>query len=84
MTSQSSPPAAVANDEVVPFRFWDGSGMMDKIVMEFTYRFDDVLDPAKLKSSLERLLEIGEWKGLGARFRKTVGVSLCLRCQNFT
>jgi hypothetical protein len=31
-----------------------------------------VLDAEKLKSSLERLMEIGEWKNLGARFKKNV------------
>jgi len=43
--------------------------------MEFSYRFDDVLDVQKLKSSLERLLEIGEWRGLGTRFKKNVSSS---------
>lgn len=61
-----------AQDEVIKARFWDGSDMLQKIVMEFTYRFDDVLDVERLKSSLERLLEIGEWKSLGARFKKNV------------
>jgi hypothetical protein len=56
--------------DVVPFRFWDEQDSMQRLVMEFTYRFDDVLDVQKLKSSLERLLEIGEWRGLGARLKK--------------
>jgi hypothetical protein len=60
------------DDEVVPFRFWDEQDVVQKIVMEFSLRFDDVLDAEKLKSSLERLLEIGEWRGLGARFKKNV------------
>lgn len=62
-------------DEIVPFRFWDDDDVMQKIVMEFTYRFDDVLDPGKLKSSLERLLEMGEWRCLGARFKQNVGLT---------
>lgn len=62
-----------ADDEVFPARFWDAHDVFKKIVMEFTYRFDDVLDPEKLRSSLERLLEIGEWRNLGARFKKNVG-----------
>lgn len=60
----------MAQDEVVPFRFLDQTGVLPKIVMEMTYCFDDVLDAEKLKASLERLLEIGEWRSLGARFRK--------------
>ena len=61
--------------EVVPFRSWDEQDTMQRIVMEFSYRFDDVLDVQKLKSSLERLLEIGEWRSLGARFKKNVSSS---------
>jgi hypothetical protein len=61
------------DDEVFPARFWDTNNVFQKIVMEFTYRFDDVLDSEKLRSSLERLLEIGEWRNLGARFKKNVG-----------
>lgn len=64
--------SAGPEDEVVQFRFWDDNDVMQKLVMEFTYRFDDVLDPEKLKSSLERLLQIGKWRQIGARFRKNV------------
>ena len=64
--------AAMLDDEVVPFRFWDEQDSVRRLVLEFTYRFDDVLDVTKLKSSLERLLEIGEWRGLGARLKKNV------------
>jgi len=56
--------------DVVPFRFWDEQDSMQRIVMEVTYRFDDVLDVKKLKSSLGRLLEIGDWRGIGARLKK--------------
>ena len=66
---------AMSDHEVVPFRFWDEQDAMRRLVMEFTYRFDDVLDAQKLKSSLERLLEIGGWRGLGARFKKSVSFS---------
>lgn len=67
----------MAQDEVVPFRFLDQTGVLPKIVMEMTYCFDDVLDAEKLKASLERLLEIGEWRSLGARFRKNVRIVTC-------
>lgn len=53
-------------------RFWDAQDVMQKLMLEFTYRFDDILDAEKLKSSLERLLEIEGWRGLGARFKKIV------------
>jgi hypothetical protein len=64
-------------DEAFPARFWDTNDVFKKIVMEFTYRFDDVLDAEELRSSLERLLEIGEWRNLGARFKKNVGPVRC-------
>ncbi|KAI7198592.1 hypothetical protein KC316_g3977 [Hortaea werneckii] len=35
----------------------------------FFSRFDDVLDPEKLRKALERLLQIGGWRKLGARLR---------------
>ena len=63
----------MSDHEVVPFRPWDEQDTVQRIVMEFTYRFDDVLDAQKLKLSLERLLEIGEWRGLGTRCKKNVG-----------
>jgi hypothetical protein len=69
--------AKMPDDEVVPFRFWDEYDVVQKIVMEVTLRFDDVLDAGKLKSSLERLLEIGEWRSMGARFKKNVRQELC-------
>lgn len=67
----------MAQDQVVPFRFLDQIGVLPKIVMEMTYCFDDVLEAEKLKTSLQRLLEIGEWRSLGARFRKNVRIETC-------
>ncbi|KIA75846.1 hypothetical protein HK57_00373 [Aspergillus ustus] len=37
--------------------------------MELILRFDDVIEPEKLRQSLGRLLEIGNWRKLGARVR---------------
>lgn len=39
-------------------------------------RFNDVLDAEKLADSLSRLLEIGDWKKLGGRFRFKVSTDL--------
>lgn len=66
------PPAKVPTDTVVPFRFWDNSSVLRMICMDFTFCFEDVLDASKLKNALERLLEIGEWRQLGARVRMRV------------
>jgi hypothetical protein len=42
------------------------------IVLDFSLRFDDVLDHEKLRLALVRLLEIGDWRKLGARLRRNV------------
>ncbi|KAI7602992.1 hypothetical protein KC346_g12101, partial [Hortaea werneckii] len=39
------------------------------LVLHFFSRFDDVLDPEKLRQALDRLLHIGGWRKLGARLR---------------
>lgn len=41
-------------------------------IKDFTLRFDDVLDPSKAKSSLERVLQREEWRLLGAGLRTNV------------
>ncbi|CAG8197197.1 unnamed protein product [Penicillium olsonii] len=60
-------PTAVLTDEVIPinglFRYMDGT-------MELAFKFDDVLEPDKLRQSLERLLQIGNWRHLGGRLRR--------------
>lgn len=66
-------PPRVLTDEVVPFHPLDGNRVMRAMILEFSYRFDDVLDYDKLRSALDRLLEIGDWKKLGARVRVNVG-----------
>lgn len=56
--------SSMSTDEVIPFRFLDENDVLQKLiiefVMEFTYCFNDFLDSAKLKASLERVLQIGD------------------------
>lgn len=66
------PPPTVPTDEVIPLHILDGNRVVQAILLEFTYKFDDVLDVVKLRNSLNRLLEIGEWRKLGARLRLNV------------
>lgn len=40
--------------------------------VDWLMRFNDVLDAEKLKTSLSRLLEIGDWKKLGGRLQRKV------------
>ncbi|KAJ5176081.1 uncharacterized protein N7482_001958, partial [Penicillium canariense] len=37
----------------------------------YTFRFNEVLDPSKLHSSLVKLFTIGDWRKLGGRLRRT-------------
>lgn len=66
------PPNAVPTDTVVPLRFWDDKDYLRCFTVDFTYRFDDVLDVQKLQSALDRLMRIGDWGQLGARIRRKV------------
>jgi hypothetical protein len=72
-------PATVPTDTVVPFHTFDSSPYLRTLILNFTYRFDDVLDVDKLRTSLERLYEIGDWRKLGARVRLNVGHQRKLR-----
>jgi hypothetical protein len=62
-------PATVLTDEVIPIngllRYMNGS-------IELAFKFDDVLEPDKLRQSLERLMQIGNWKQVGGRLRRRV------------
>lgn len=74
LLSKSKPQAlpAVATDTVVSMHHMDDSPINRSIVLMFMMRFDDVLDPEKLKDSLEKLLSRDDWRKLGARIRLNV------------
>jgi hypothetical protein len=80
-TSRPTAPAPAATDTVIPFHTLDGHAVVQAMVLEFAYRFDDALEYERLRNSLERLLEIGDWRKLGARIRKKV--SSAVTCQVF-
>lgn len=65
-------PATVPTDRIIPLRYWDQLDYIRSLCHDFTFRFDDVLDPAMLKGGLARLMEIGDWGQLGARLRLNV------------
>lgn len=72
-----SPPPIDLVDIVVPFPYFDVNPAWQCIVLDLTVRFDAVLEPKRLHSSLSRILEIGEWRKLGARLRRNLtGVPL--------
>lgn len=60
------------NDTIIPFHFWDDVPYTRGICLNVTLRFEEVLDTKKLHDAVERLLEIGDWKKLGARLRQNV------------
>lgn len=60
------------SDTVIPLYDFDDNAIYRNVLLYITLRFDEVLDPEKLRHSLERLMEIGDWRKLAARVRKTV------------
>ncbi|KNG52712.1 lysr family regulatory protein [Stemphylium lycopersici] len=64
-----SMPKRVATDIVIPLHSRDDTPQNRNISIEFTMRFDDVLDTQKLADALWKLLEKPGWRKLGARLR---------------
>jgi hypothetical protein len=52
--------------------YFDDNAINRSVLLYITLRFDDNLDPEKLRRALERLMELGDWRKLGARVRMTV------------
>lgn len=59
-------------ETVIPLHYFDDSPMFARITMYALMVFDEVLDPEKLRSSLDRLVRREGWRKLGARVRKGV------------
>jgi hypothetical protein len=74
VTSQSqkgvSPP--MHDDDVYPVHSLDDTKTFRGILMTWTICFNDVLDADKLRVSLSRLLEVGDWRKIGGRLRLNV------------
>ncbi|KAK3321993.1 hypothetical protein B0H66DRAFT_514284 [Apodospora peruviana] len=60
----------VPTDRVQPLHFFENSLLVQGNNMAVTLVFDDVLDPEKLRSSLEGLVKREGWQRLGGRLRK--------------
>lgn len=69
--TQQPSPSITPGDTVVSVDSWVQEIGFN---VELLFRFDDVLDPAKLATSLERLMKIGNWHQLGARVRLKVSL----------
>lgn len=72
--SRSKPPAPqpLPTDTVVPVPLLDDQPRWHQRCLHYGYLFNDVLDSDKLRQALQRLMEIGEWRKLGARIRINV------------
>ncbi|KAH7559652.1 hypothetical protein BM1_03286 [Bipolaris maydis] len=68
--SNSEFSARVPTDQVIPFHVLDDGYVNRNVVMEASYRFDDVLDVDRLRLALHRLMQRDGWKKLGARIRQ--------------
>lgn len=69
---QSHAPSPYDNDIIYPVHTLDDTRTLRSILITWTLCFNDVLDAEKLRSSLARLLEIGDWRKIGGRLRLKV------------
>lgn len=63
-----------SDDKIYPLYRLDTTKTLKSIVVTWTLRFDDVLSAEKLHFSLEKLLEIGDWRKVGGRLQLNVSV----------
>ncbi|KAK1825795.1 hypothetical protein QBC39DRAFT_400198 [Podospora conica] len=64
------PPPTVPTDRIIPLHFFENSPLVQGNNMAATLVFDEVLDPEKLRTSLEALVTRDGWHRLGGRLRK--------------
>lgn len=62
-------PEHVPTDTILPLHSYDDGAIQRSMIVDFSLRFDDVLDVQKLVRALEQLLEKPGWRKLGARLR---------------
>jgi hypothetical protein len=68
--SAPASPQIVPTDTIIPFHDYDDTDTTNGLSFDFTFRFDDLLDDERLRVALSRLLELGDWRKLGARIRR--------------
>ncbi|KAJ4138541.1 hypothetical protein NW768_002381 [Fusarium equiseti] len=62
-------PLILNDDDIYPTTLFDDTKSMRDMILHWTFHFNDVLDAEKLRLSLARLLEIGDWRKIGGRYR---------------
>lgn len=65
-------PETVKSDDVIPVHLFDDSTAARGIVLVWTFRFEDVMNPQKLCDALSELFGMSGWRRLGGRFRMKV------------
>ena len=63
---------AVPGDRVLPLHFFENSPLVQGNNMAVSLVFDTVLDPERLRTSLENLVKQDGWQRLGGRLKKNV------------
>lgn len=69
-------PPRVETDRVVPVGFFDDTIIFRTFVLYSLFVFDDVLDPQRLRASLESVVSRPGWNKLGARLRRNVSLTI--------
>lgn len=67
--------AQAPSDRVMPLHFFEKSPLLQYCNVAMSLVFDDVLDPEKLRQSLEGLVQRDGWQRLGGRLRKDVRIT---------
>ncbi|KAK6063699.1 lysR family regulatory protein [Seiridium cupressi] len=79
--SRAQPPK-VPSDTIIPLYFFDNTPLWRAFILCSTLVFDDVLDPQKLRVSLESLIQRDGWRKLSARLRRNVCCVALLQSKN--
>jgi hypothetical protein len=81
-SGQSNAPQRVPTDRLVPVGFFYDTIIFSTFVLYTLFVFDDVLDPQKLRTSLEHLVSRPAWKKLGAGLRRNVRTTYTLKSES--
>lgn len=65
-------PETFKSDDVIPVHLFDDSAAARGIVLVWTFRFEDVLNPQKLRDALSELFSMNGWRKLSGKFRMQV------------
>ncbi|KAF9776788.1 hypothetical protein IL306_004984 [Fusarium sp. DS 682] len=69
---QRALPDIVESDDIIPVHLFDDTATARGIVLVWTFRFEEILNPQKLNDALSELFQMDGWRRLGGRFRQRV------------